>query len=123
MLRPTATEVVLEIEKKEEDVVYFDGMRWDLVLNHMYIPKDEEDDAAYGAHLKKLGIQNRHSLVEGRYANLYPEEKQKVLDSWLRVFEIPEWDYFRIQANIWEIRADEVQHVWTLENINQTAKG
>ncbi len=113
MLRPTPDEIVFEIEKKVEDVMYFDGTRWDLVLNHMYIPKDEKDDEEYGEHLKKLGIKNRHSLVEGRQAALFPDEQKRVLDSWERVFELPEWDYFRIQANIWEIHNSEIVRIWT----------
>lgn len=117
MLRPTLNEVVLEIEKDESEVVYFDGVRWDLVLNHMYIPKDEADNLEYEAHLKKLGIKNRHTLVEGRDAVLFPEEHKRVLESWHRVFEVPAWDYFRIQANIWEIKKDEVKRVWTIEDV------
>lgn len=117
MLRPTPEEVVLVIEKDESEVVYFDGTRWDLVLNHMYIPADEEDDRQYGKRLKALGIKDRHSLIEGREGVIYPEERRIVLDSWPRVFEIPEWDYFRIQANIWEITTDEVVQVITQEDM------
>lgn len=117
MLRPTPNEVVLEIEKDEKDIVYFDGTRWDLVLNHMYIPADAEDDRRYGLHLQKLGVKDRHSFVAGREGAIYPEEKQKVLDSWPRVFEIPAWDYFRIQANIWEILEEDVVRVITLEDM------
>lgn len=117
MLRPTETEVVLEIEKNEDEVVYFDGTRWDLVLNYMYIPENEEDDRAYAAHLKKLGVKDRHSFVKGAEGFLFPEEKKKVLDSWYRVFEVGEWDYFRIQANIWEIRQEEVVRIYTMEDM------
>lgn len=117
MLRPTPEEVVLEIEKAEKDVVYFDGTRWDLVLNHMYIPFDEDDDRQYGLHLKKLGVKDRHSFINGKEGVIYPQEKQKVLDSWPRVFEIPEWDYFRIQANIWEVRQEEVRKVYTMSDM------
>lgn len=116
MLRPTETEVVFEIEKKEEDVLYFDGQRWDLVLNHMYIPVDEADDIAYNQHLEKIGIKDYHSLADGKYAALYPEEKKRVLESWERVFEISEWDYFRIQANIWEFYEHEVIRIWTIDD-------
>lgn len=117
MLRPTPEEVVLEIVKDEAEVVYFDGTRWDLVLNHMYIPADEEDDRAYAKHLQELGVKDRHSFIKGREGVIYPAEKQKVIDSWPRVFEIPEWDYFRIQANIWEIRQEEVERVFTMKDM------
>lgn len=114
MLRPVENEVAYEIYIPEERVVYFDSVRWDLVLNHMYIPIDEADDKAYLKHLEKLGVPNRSRFIDGREAALFPQEKKRVIDSWDRVFEVPAWDYFRIQANIWEIFAKDVVKVHTV---------
>src|SRR5690606_5971604 len=41
MLRPTMNEVVYVIEVNDEDIIYFDGAKWDYVLNHHYVPIDE----------------------------------------------------------------------------------
>ena len=36
----------------------------------------------------------------------FPEERQIVIDSWTRIFDIDEWDIYRVQANIWEIKKE-----------------
>lgn len=122
MLRPTADEIVFEIEKDEEEVIYFDGMKWDLVLNHLYIPKDAADDAAWNKHVSQLGVKNAHGFIEGPGAKLFPQERRTVMESWRRVFEIAEWDPFRLQANLWEIRKEEIVRVITMEEMAHYAK-
>jgi len=111
MLRPIENTVVYVLELDESEVIYFDGMKWDYVLNHLYIPKDEQDLMAYRKDLERKGFKDSFSFVEGKYANLYPEEKKRVIDSWIRVFEIDEWNIFRVQANIWEIRKDMIKDI------------
>lgn len=111
MLRPTIDTVVYVLEVDESEIIYFDGVKWDYVLNHMYIPKDEKDAVEYEKYLESKGFKHGFSFIDERTAHFYPLEKKRVMDSWMRVFEIDEWNIFRVQANIWEIRKDMVKDI------------
>ncbi len=107
MLRKTDDTVVLKLEVPRNQVIFFHGGKWDMVLNHMYVPKSEQDDIAFKHELKNRGINNSFSLIEGRNANFYPDIKRKIIASWDRVFEIENWnDIFTVQANLWEIKKE-----------------
>jgi hypothetical protein len=111
MLRPTLNEIVYVLEVDKSEVVYFDGMKWDYVLNHHYVPKDEKDAEEYLKDLERKGFKNSYSFINEKTAHFYPQERKRVMDSWARVFEIDEWDIFRIQANIWEIRPEMIKDI------------
>lgn len=111
MLRPTIDSVVYVLEVDKSEIIYFDGLKWDYVLNHLYIPKDEKDAEDYAKYLESKGFKNSFSFIDGKTAHFYPAEKKRVMDSWMRVFEINEWDIFRVQANIWEIREDMIKDI------------
>ncbi|HHV38694.1 MAG TPA: DUF3841 domain-containing protein [Tepidimicrobium sp.] len=111
MLRPTNNTVVYVLEVDRSEILYFDGVKWDQALNHLYIPKDEEDKEKYIKDIQRKGFKDEFSVFDGPITHFYPEEKQRIIDSWTRVFEIDEWDIFRVQANIWEIRQDMIKNV------------
>lgn len=111
MLRPTSRTVVYELEVDESEVVYFDGTKWDQALNHIYIPKDKEDKKRYLEEIKKKGFDSPFQVMDEDMKHFYPLERQKVIDSRVRVFDIDEWDIYRVQANIWEIREDMVTDI------------
>ena len=111
MLRPTEHTVVYVLEVDESEIIYFDGTKWDYVLNHLYIPKDEEDEREYMEHIRNKGFKDSFSIMDENIGHFYPEERRKVMDSWMRVFEIDEWNIFRVQANIWEIRKDMIKDI------------
>ncbi|MDD2494011.1 MAG: DUF3841 domain-containing protein [Tissierellia bacterium] len=111
MLRPTIDEVVYVLEVDKSDIIYFDGMKWDYVLNHHYIPKDEKDAIEYDNYIERKGFKNSYSFIDEKTAHFYHEERKKVMDSWKRIFEIDEWDIFKIQANIWEIRPEMIKDI------------
>ncbi len=111
MLRPTVDEVVYVLEVDKSEIIYFDGMKWDYVLNHHYIPKDERDAAEYAKDLESKGFDNSFSFINEKTAHFYPAERKKVMDSWHRIFEIDKWDIFRVQANIWEIRPEMIKDI------------
>ncbi len=108
MLRKIDNSVVIKLEIDTSNVVFFDSTRWDYVLNHMYIPKDEKDQEEFRQLLKDRGIQDEYSLIEGRYSRFYPDIRQQIIESWDRVFEIKNWNMFLVQANIWEIKQEWV---------------
>lgn len=108
---PIPGTVVYELEVPEEEVIYFSDLRWDYVLNRIYLPKDEEDAAAYQKHLAELGVVNGFEFFEGRYKGLFPEEVRKIQQSWKRVFEVPSLEEAGICGNIWEIRKECVKRI------------
>ena len=64
---------VLDVPKDE--VIYFDGVKWDYVLNHHYVPLNEEDDKKYKKRLKEKGIDNGFGFFEGKYKNIFSRRK------------------------------------------------
>lgn len=110
MLRPIENTVVYELEIERSKVIYFDGAKWDYVLNHLYIPKDEEDEKKYKEDMKKKGFDNVFSFIEGKYSH-FPFERKRVMDSWHRIFEIDEWNIFKVQGNIWEIHPEMIKNI------------
>lgn len=116
MLRPTPDSVVYVLEVEKSKIVYFDGRKWDYVLNHLYIPKDKEDQENYSKALEEKGFKHGFSFIDKKTAHFYPRERKKVMDSWLRVFEIDDWNIFEVQANIWEIEEDMIKEILYYEN-------
>jgi hypothetical protein len=111
MLRPTEDSVVYVLEVDPSEIIYFDGQKWDYVLNHLYIPKDEADEAAYKKEMARRGHTNLFVFLDESTTHFYPLERKQVMDSWHRIFEIDQWDIFRIQANLWEIRPEMIVDV------------
>lgn len=111
MLRPTETEIVYVLEVDESEIIYFDGSKWDYVLNHHYVPKDEKDGDEYEKDIASKGFKDSYSFLDENTSHFYPEERKRVMDSWIRVFETDQWDTFRIQANIWEIRPEMIKEI------------
>jgi len=116
MLRPTIDQVVYVLEVDKSEIIYFDGMKWDFVLNHHYVPKDEKDAEEYARYIESKGFKNSFSFLDEKTSHFYPEERKKVMDSWIRVFDTDVWDIFRIQANIWEIRTDMIVDIISADN-------
>ena len=53
-LKPIPGTVVYVLEVPEDKVIYFDDVKWDYVLNRIYLPNNDEDAAAYKKHLKDV---------------------------------------------------------------------
>ena len=49
-LKPIPDTVVYVLEVPQDQIIYFDDVKWDYVLNRIYLPKDDEDAAAYKRH-------------------------------------------------------------------------
>ncbi len=111
MLRPTEDSVVYVLEVDAADIIYFDGIKWDYVLNHLYIPTDAADEAAYKKDMENRGHHSLYGFLDESTAHFYPLEKKRVMDSWVRIFDIDEWNIFRVQANIWEIRPEMIKKI------------
>lgn len=110
-LGTTKNTVVYILEVDESEIIYFDSLKWDRVLNHLYVPKDAKDEEEYIRNIKNKGFKDEFSVMDSNIIHFYPEEKKKIIDSWTRVFTIDKWDPFRVQANIWEIRPDMIKEI------------
>ena len=110
-LKPIEGTVVYELEVPEERVIYFDEAKWDYVLNRIYLPKDAKDGERYKKYLKDIGVVNGFEFFQGRYKGMYPEEEERIMDSWQRVFEIENWTIFNVCGNLWEIRQEWVKRI------------
>lgn len=110
-LKPIEGTVVYELEVPEERVIYFDEAKWDYVLNRIYLPKDAKDGERYKKYLKDIGAVNGFEFFQGRYKGMYPEEEERIMDSWQRVFEIDNWTIFNVCGNLWEIRQEWVKRI------------
>jgi hypothetical protein len=115
MLRPTMTEVVYVLEVDSDEIIYFDGQKWDYVLNHHYVAKDGADMKAYTEEMDRKGFRDTFSIMNSNTAHFYPQEIKRIKDSWMRVFEIDDWNIFNVQANIWEIRPEMIKYVVTVD--------
>ncbi len=111
MLRPTDKEIVYVLEAEESEIIYFDGLKWDYVLNHHYIPIDETDLEQYKTDIQNKGFRDTYSFFNENTAHFYRSERKRVIDSWIRVFETDRHDAFRTQANIWEIRPEMIKEI------------
>lgn len=110
MLRPIKDTVVYELEVEKSKVIYFDGSKWDYVLNHIYVPKDKSDEIRYKNEIESKGFDNIFSFIDGKYSH-YSLERDRVVNSWYRVFEIDEWNIFKVQGNIWEIHPEMIKNI------------
>lgn len=110
-LKAMGDTLIYVIEVPEEEIIYFDGAKWDYVLNEHYVPKDNEDLDAYNRDLKRKGIDNGYEFLRGSYAHMYPLESQKVLESRINIFDISEWNIFSVQANIWELKEEWIKKI------------
>ncbi len=110
-LKPIPGTVVYVLEVPEDQVIYFDDVKWDYVLNRIYLPKDKEDEQAYRKHLEEMGITNRFSFFDGPYKGMYPEEEARIKESWKRIFEIDDWTIFNVCGNLWEIKKAWVKQI------------
>lgn len=110
-LKPIDKELVYCLEVPVDQIIYFDGGKWDLVLNDLYIPKDAADAKKYANQLKQLHVDNQYEFLHGKYQGFFPDIEKKIIDSWERIFEIDKWDIFAVQANLWEIQKEWVKHI------------
>ena len=110
-MRPEEGNVAYILEVPNEEILYFSGFKWDYVLNLHYVPENEADLAAYEEDIKQKGFKNSYEFINGRYSRMFSDEEKRVRDSWLRVFDIDDWNVFDVQANIWHIKKEWVKQV------------
>ena len=82
---------------------------WNKILCLKYLGEDEADDRAFQAYLKQCGVREMDAVLTG----FYPELKQKIMDSWPRLFRHHEQirageksGAKSIQAALWQIKKE-----------------
>ncbi len=99
------------MEVPDSEILYFNGLKWDYILNLHYVPETAEDLRLYEQDIKNKGFKNSFEFINGRYAKLYPEEEKRVINSWSRIFDIENWNIFEVQANIWRIKSEWIKDI------------
>lgn len=110
-LKPVQKELVYCLRVPLEEVIYFDGTKWDHVLNNIYIPKDEDDAKRFKDKIKSLGVKDQFNFISGKYKGMFPDIEREIKESWTRIFDIDIWNEFSVQANLWRIDASWVVHI------------
>lgn len=95
----------------KDEVIYFDGGRWDLVLNNQFIPKDAADAEDFDRLLKSYGLSHTFDIFDRKYTGAFDDVKARIRDSWKRIFEITDRSEFVVQANLWCIKKEWVKHI------------
>lgn len=104
-------QVIYALQAPKEEVLYFDGRKWDYVLNAIYLPADAEDQQEFQELLSQRGIKSQYGFLDSTAARMNPDLVKRIRRSWERIFEIQDWDGRYIQASIWEIRKEWVRHI------------
>lgn len=94
---------ILKLSIPEEKLVFFDCRLWNRILNLKYIGRDEKDEKAFEAELRAMGINDTTKVFS---SNFYPQLKQQIKDSWLRLFDSGNCELVSRQAAAWELRKE-----------------
>ena len=103
--------LVYVLDVPESQIIYFDEARWDYVLNYHYVAEDEADEQTYRKHLDAIGVSDGFQIFHGKYKGFYPEEVERIRESWNRVFTVDKERCPSLCANLWEIRKEWLRRV------------
>ena len=95
----------------KSEVIYFDGAKWDLVLNNQYVPLDADDAKRFEKELKSRGAGHSFNIFDRKYDEMYDDIREKIVASWERIFEITDRSEFVVQANLWQIKEEWIKHI------------
>lgn len=109
----TMSDNVLTLDVPRENVLLFDYAKWNRILQLNYIGSSPADEARFSKELSLRGI----SAYTAMTTDFYPDIKQRISDSWQRLFEgaggfasYPSDNTHPVQAALWEIRRE-----WTVD--------
>lgn len=110
-VKPIEKQVVYALKVPKNQVIYFDGAKWDLVLNNQYIPRDEKDKRDFQKLLQANGIKHTFDIFDRKYTGAFDDVKERIVNSWERIFEIDDRSIFKVQANLWKIEKSWVKKI------------
>lgn len=92
-----------------EEVILFDLFDWNKIICMKYIGENEEDEREFKENIKKFGLKETDIML----TNFYPELKQKITESWKRLFRNNEnikngneKEIHGVQAGLWRIKKE-----------------
>ncbi|WP_114474512.1 DUF3841 domain-containing protein [Halanaerobium sp. DL-01] len=76
--------VFFELEIPKDQIMIFDMLKWDYIVNYLYLPKDRDDRRRFKEKLKKYNINVESDIY---LQNFYPRLKKEMTSSWKRLFD------------------------------------
>lgn len=93
---------LLELDVPKEKLIVLDIDKWGLIVNYMYIPKDDKDREAHERTLASYRVDDTGAYM----SPFYPGIKSKIRKSWERLFD----DTIVMSpvkiGTIWEIKSE-----------------
>ena len=97
--------VFFELEIPKDQIMIFDMLKWDYIVNYLYLPKDKEDRKRFKEKLEKYSINVESDIY---LQDFYPRLKKEMTSSWKRLFD-PEIKLSDQKLAVsWELREDWV---------------
>lgn len=103
------SEQVLHLSVPKAEAVFFDVMDWNKIMRLSYIGENEAEEKAFFVEMAECGLNWNDVML----TNFYPEWKQKILQSWERLFrhheQIKAGDFsgvHSVQAGLWRIKKE-----------------
>ena len=97
--------VFFELEIPRDQIMIFDLLKWDYIVNYLYLPKDKEDRKRFKEKLKKQNINVESDVY---LQNFYPRLKKEMTSSWERLFNSDIELSDKKVAISWELREEWV---------------
>ena len=98
---------ILEIELEENQLIVVDLFKWGNIVNHLYIPKDLEDQNEHTKMLEKYGIDDITAFM----TPFYPNIKRKIEQSHERLFDDSSVLGEMKVGTIWEIHKEWITQI------------
>ncbi|WP_240842015.1 DUF3841 domain-containing protein [Acidaminobacter sp. JC074] len=99
---PSPNKVLLEMAIEENHLTMTDAKKWDYILNHWYLPKDDSDQRKFKKELDDRGIKQNQIFQ----TDFYPDYKRKIIDSWDRLFDESVTLSDNKRVTVWELRKE-----------------
>lgn len=97
--------VFFELEIPGDQIMVFDLLKWDYIVNYLYLPKDREDRKRFKEKLEKYNINVESDIY---LQNFYPRLKREMTASWKRLFDPDIKLSDKKVAISWELREEWV---------------
>ena len=97
--------VFFELEIPRDQIMIFDMMKWDYIVNYLYLPKNREDRKRFKKKLEKYNINVESDIY---LQDFYPRLKREMTSSWKRLFD-PEIELSDQKVAVsWELKEEWV---------------
>ena len=91
---------LLKLKIPASELVLFDRKMWEKVLNLSYIG-DEKEQIVYKNELSRRGLKEESDVF---LKSQYPMLKEKVMNSWSKIFDIDTTEERNVQGAVWCIK-------------------